>query len=139
MKEIVLVHSKIHSTPVRNEVRTYKRMNAVPYHTQLLQDALQEAAAQKHDVTAPETIIHRSISACKHVCVQSPTGTLMVTGLLAIVLIIVLRPPFALVYEHDSRYPWRGKLSISWFSVLVAALITVAVAAGIPLVSSGVF
>ena len=47
---------------------------------------------------------------------------------LATLLLLLLRPPFALRFEHDSRRPWRGSARVAWSSVAVAAAVTVALA-----------
>ena len=103
----------------------------IPAHTQLLQDALREAAANKCEIDAPEILMRRSLSACKMACVNSPIWTLVACALTAIVIIIISPPPLVMIFENNAKQPWRSTLQISWFSTCVAVLLTVAVAAGL--------
>ena len=109
-------------------------MYGVPAHTQLLQDALKEAAATNGEIYAPETLVRHSLNACKVACVKSPVWTLLATALIAIVIILITRPPFVMIFEHNVKQPWRSTLKFSWFSTCIAVLITVAVAAGLPFI-----
>ena len=106
----------------------------IPAHTQLLQDALREAAAKNNEIDAPETLMRRSLSACKVACVNSPIWTLVACALTAVVIIIISRPPFVMVCENNAKQPWRSISKFSWFSACIAVLLTIAVAAGLPFI-----
>jgi len=102
-------------------------------HTQLLQSALAQAASADAVADAPETRLRRGLNDCVRACLCSPPLALAVTGLLALSLLLVIRPPFILRFEHDARRPWKGAVSVSWFGVLVTLVLTLLVAAGLPL------
>ena len=107
----------------------------LPAHTQLLRDALKEAADKSAETTAPETLVRRSLSACTLACVNSPIWTLVACALVAVVIILIMRPPFVMIFEHNFKQPWRSTLKFSWFSTCVTVLLVVAVAAGLPFIA----
>ena len=69
----------------------------------------------------------------KEQCYASPAVCLSITGILALAILLILRPPFVLTFERDARQPWRGVVRFSWFSMFVALLMTLTVASGLPL------
>ena len=56
---------------------------------------------------------------------RSASGPLCVCGLAALTasLLLLLRPPFVLSFEHDRDRPWRSKQSLSWTSLLACTLL----------------
>ena len=107
---------------------------AIPAHTQLLQDALREAAAKSAETAAPETLMRRSLSAYTAACANSPMWTLLACALLAVVIILITRPPFVMIFENNVKQPWRSTMKFSWFSTCVTVLVVLAVAAGLPFI-----
>jgi hypothetical protein len=51
---------------------------------------------------------------------------------LAFAVLLVLRPPFVLVFKYDATRPWRGSSSICWLSLTVVAFVTAALSAAAP-------
>jgi hypothetical protein len=105
------------------------RAQLVPAHTQLLQDALQQAAL----TGTVEPQLGLWVYAQARLC--SPALLLTATGLLAVCALLAVRPPFVLLFEYDARRPWRASSRLSWFSVLIAALVVLIAAAGLPVIS----
>lgn len=54
------------------------------------------------------------------------------TALAALMLLLVLRPPFVLKIEEDASRPWRSKSAFSWISAVTCALLLALVAIGVP-------
>jgi len=98
----------------------------VPTHTQQLRRALLEATAQ------PPTTAPRDFRLEASTYLNSPPLVLVCAGALAISLLLVLRPPFVLLFEYDAKHPRRGTMRLSWFSVCVTVLITLIAASSIP-------
>ena len=96
-------------------------------HTQLLEDTMARAACARGEqtwATGAREYVER--------CAASPSLALGSTAILATVVLLVLRPPFVLLFNHDAQRPWRGCMQICWFSVLVVVVVTLAAAAGLP-------
>ena len=107
-------------------------MHVATSNTAMLRDALHQAALADCVQVAPETFARRAFTEFTEACLSSPALVLCSTAVAALAIVLVIRPPFVLLFEHDSRRPWRGKMQISWFSTLVAVLVTLVAAAAIP-------
>jgi hypothetical protein len=55
-----------------------------------------------------------------------------ITFAAAVLILLVLRPPFALRFQHDARRPWKAYTAVSWTSVLLTAALAAAAAAWLP-------
>jgi hypothetical protein len=64
----------------------------------------------------------------KEAVLSSRAVTALTVAAIATLLLLVLRPPFALRFEHDSRRPWRGSAQVAWRSVAVASALTAGIA-----------
>ena len=63
-------------------------------------------------------------------------GLLSVTlALSCVALLLVVRPPFVLNFEHDLRRPWRGRASLCWTSVCAVTALLVGGVAAVPLLA----
>ena len=89
-----------------------------PAHTQLLQEALQQAATQRGGGEG-------------YAALRSPALTLAATALAALCILLVVLPPFVLLFEYDAHRPWRSSSRVMWFSVAISALLTLIVAVGL--------
>jgi phosphatidylglycerophosphate synthase len=90
----------------------------LPAHTQLLQEALRQAATRRG-----EGEVYAALS--------SPAATLTATALAATCILLVVLPPFVLTFEYDAHRPWRSSSRVVWFSVAISALLTLIVAVGL--------
>jgi len=133
-ESILLSRISIKSMNIPQLISSEAYKNAIPAHTLLLQDALREAATKTADAQAPETIVRRSLSACTVACANSPFWTLLICSLVALVIILVTRPPFVMIFERNVKQPWRSTLMISWFSTCVSVLVVVGFAAILPFI-----
>jgi hypothetical protein len=95
----------------------------------LLQRTLDEAAAASA-AAAPRLPV--SATQCARACCKSVPASLAAVALLALCILLIVRPPFVMLYDHDSDRPWRGTLRVSWTAVLVTVLLTTAAAAALP-------
>ena len=66
-------------------------------------------------------------------CSSCPLLSLGTTAVLALAILLLVRPPFVLLFEHDKTRPWRGKVRVSWMAVFVVLLVTLLIATGLPL------
>ena len=96
----------------------------------LLQRTLDEAAASS---APPETRLRMGTTQCVRACSKSVPLTLVSVALLSVCILLIVRPPFVMLYDHDADRPWRGTLRVSWTAVFVAMLITTAASAALPL------
>lgn len=104
-------------------------------HAQQLQEAYLQLAAAEH-VPQPAPIASESLLSFGRRCCESQPVVLSATAVLALCVLLVMRPPFVLTFERDARQPWRGVVRLSWFSLLVAVLLTLTVATGLPLLAA---
>jgi len=63
---------------------------------------------------------------------SAPLRALFV-GLVSAFMLVLIRPPFVLCFEHDKTRPWKGRSFISWVSVLVVSLLVALASFLIPL------
>ena len=54
---------------------------------------------------------------------ESPWAVVIVTSVIAFLIVITLRPPFALRRNQDADRPWRSSQEISWTSVFILTLV----------------
>ena len=108
--------------------------------TQMLEEAMASAAAHAahaaHAAAAsdvPQVHVYRKVVRVAGDLAASPVFCLACTVMLAVVTLLVLRPPFVLLFEHDARRPWKGSVRMSWFAVSFATLCTLAVAGCLPI------
>jgi hypothetical protein len=102
-------------------------------HAQLLEQALSQAVVTD---TQPQTTWTLRATQYAQLCASTPALTLCATALLAVCLLLVIRPPFVLIFEQDARRPWRGSTRVSWFALAVAALVTALLAATLPVIAT---
>jgi len=65
-------------------------------------------------------------------CCESSRLRAALAGSFAVVISLVLQPPFVLAFDYDARRPWRATVRISWYAVAMAAILLAAAAAWIP-------
>ena len=101
----------------------------------MLEEALANAASQTAaEANAPEVHLRRRVSLFAETCSASPALCLVCTSVLALAILVVVRPPFVLHFEHDARRPWKGTMRLSWFALFLAVICVVAISAGLPIV-----
>ena len=103
-------------------------------HEQLLQNALAEVANDQE--TPTETCVRRNVMDFAQLCVSSSVVSISVTALLAIIILLIVRPPFVTAMEQDTQRPWRGTVRVCWFSLCMAVCITLLAATTLPLIVS---
>ena len=54
-------------------------------------------------------------------------------GIMSALIILCLRPPFAVKFEIDRRKPWQAKSSVSWTVVLCVSILSALAVVIIPL------
>lgn len=64
----------------------------------------------------------------KEAILASRATSVLLVAVLAALLLLVIRPPFVMRFEHDRRRPWRGSAHVAWRSVLATASLTAALA-----------
>lgn len=102
-----------------------------PAGPQLRTRGLHDALAQAALVAEPPQI-QRTVDFAR-VCTESRALVIGVTAALAVAILLITRPPFALRFEYDSRRPWKGTMRISWRAITITVLLVAAAAAGAPL------
>ena len=107
----------------------------LPLRTQMLEEALAKAVNHQAstEVDAPEVHIRRRVVTFADACFSSPTLCLLCTTVAALAMLLILRPPFVLHFEHDARRPWKGSMRLSWFAVFLTVLCVVGIGAGLPI------
>lgn len=84
------------------------------------------------DPVVPVSVVDRFKASCQ-TWAASPSLLLFITAVLALGIVLVLRPPFALVFQRDIDKPWRSCASTAWFAVAVCVGVSVLVAAALPI------
>ena len=110
--------------------------SVLPAHTQLLQEALRQAALADSSL---QTRARLGGWGYAELCLRSPALTLTATGLIAVCILLVVLPPFVLLFEYDSNKPWRASSRVMWFSVAISVLLTLIVAVGLPVMFGATF
>lgn len=56
----------------------------------------------------------------------------LLVGAAVVFVLLLVRPPFVMSFEHDKTRPWRGCSKISWLSVFAVTLLAAGAAALVP-------
>ena len=106
-------------------------MEPLDLRTQLLARVMERAAHAEQP--PPAAAVPPALTRCTDLFLESPGLQAGVTALLALVVLVTVRPPFVLRFEYDARRPWKGHMALSGFAVLLSVTLVVLVSAGIPL------
>ena len=115
-------------------------ISAMPGAQQLASQSIHDAilqASRQQETLAIRGESGRALEVLRSGIQASARSTfvcIMVTGVLAVALLLIIRPPFILNFHQDARQPWKGCLSISWFSILTSVLIVQLCALSMPIV-----
>ena len=76
---------------------------------------------------AAPTLRQRALALTEH-----PVALAAALALTCLAVLLVVRPPFALTFEHDQRKPWRGRSRVCWIAVLATTAIVVGAVSAVP-------
>lgn len=87
--------------------------------------SVEDDASQSKSVGDALTATLSKLSTCVPLLV-------VLTGVVSAALVLLWRPPFALVFHVDRRRPWLARSSVSWAAVTVVAVVSAVLVGLIP-------
>ena len=107
--------------------------NNIPHlRTQLFNNVMAEAAK------APVEYQTHNLEDYIHYCSESLPCLLFFSAISVIIIILIVRPPFALYHEQDIKRPWKSSTRISVIASLLCIMIILIIITGLPLLISKV-